>query len=195
MGWIFLLARLTPIKFLALAGLLHALHSHWSKRKKSLHDRSAANCPSFHPSSQPECALSGLLLWCCMRQLWNNNLKTALKPAKGKTSSCYCAIVQIRAMALQGSWRWAHEPPDSRPQAASRKAKQRESGAGAKLRPPILNRSLLWVQRGRIQPRRSSRHLLGLNNGGLRGGKKVVCVCVHLSIRELKLGMRGTQGD
>lgn len=89
-----------------------------AKEKTSLRDRSAANFPSFHPSSQPECALSGLLLWCCIRQLWNNNLKTALKPAKGKTSSCYSAIVQIHATALQGGWRWPHKPPNSRPWAA-----------------------------------------------------------------------------
>lgn len=95
MGWIFPLARLPPIKFLP-----PAVHSHWRKSKTSLHDCSAAKFPSFHPSSQPECALSGLLLWCCIRQFWNNNLKTALKPAKGKTSSHYCAIVQDNMLWL-----------------------------------------------------------------------------------------------
>lgn len=108
MGWIFPLARLPPIKFLP-----SAVHSHWRKSKNSLHDCSAAKFPSFHPSSQPECALSGLLLWCCIRQFWNNNLKTALKPAKGKTSSHYCAIVQY-AVALQEIWRWAQKSPNLR---------------------------------------------------------------------------------
>lgn len=111
MGWIFPLARLPPIKFPP-AGLLPAVHSRWSKSKNSLHDCSAAKFPSFHPSSQPECSLSGLLLWCCIRQFWNNNLKTALKPAKGKTSSHYCAIVQIICHGFAGNLEMAIEVPE-----------------------------------------------------------------------------------
>lgn len=111
MGWIFSLARLPPIKFLPPAGLLPAVHSHWCKSKASLHDCSCAKFPSFHPSSQPECALSELLLWCCIRQFWNNNLKTALKPAKGKTSSHYCAIVQIICCGFAGNLEMGTDVP------------------------------------------------------------------------------------
>lgn len=158
----------------------------------------AANFPPFHPSSQSECALSGLLLWCCIRQLWNNNLKTALKTAKGKASSCYCAIC--------GEMPWlCREAEDGHisPQIQNHRLlgclSQGALWKAGRTKAPSshLNRPLLWVQRGWLQPCQSCRHMLVLNNGGLsevEGGGKLF-VCAHLSIRELKLGMRDTQGD
>lgn len=194
MGWIFSLARLPPIKFLPPAGLLPAVHSHWCKSKASLHDCSCAKFPSFHPSSQPECALSELLLWCCIRQFWNNNLKTALKPAKGKTSSHYCAIVQIICCGFAGNLEMGTDVPkfEIRGWLAASDKELHKSQSRAKLPPPLLNWSPLWVQTGWTQPCQSCCPVSVLNNGELRGGKNelFVCVCVHLSIRELKLGMR-----
>lgn len=189
MGWIFPLARLPPIKFhpsikfLSPAGLLPAVHSQWCQSKTSLHDCSAAKFPSFHPSSQPECALSGLLLWCCIRQFWDNNLKTALKPAKGKTSSHYCAIVQVICCGFAGNLETGTEVPkfETRGWLAVSHKEIHKSQARAKLPPPILSWSLLWVQRGRTQRCQSCCLVLVLNNGGLRGGKNklfvFVCIC------------------
>lgn len=188
MGWIFPLARLPPIKFLP-----PAVHSHWRKSKNSLHDCSAAKFPSFHPSSQPECALSGLLLWCCIRQFWNNNLKTALKPAKGKTSSHYCAIVQDNMLWLCKKSGDGHRSPqiwdqgltDCLSQGASQKPGQRKAPS------PSLNWSLLWVQQDGHSLARAVVLCWFWTMGDWEGGKiSCLCVCVHLSIRELKLGMR-----
>lgn len=193
-SFIFSLARLPPIKFLRPAGLLPAVHSHWHQSKTSLHDCSAAKFPSFHSSSQPEFALSGLLLWCCIRQFWNNNLKTALKPAKGKTSSHYCAIAQIICCGLREIWRWAQKSPSLRPGVdwlpltrSSTKAMPEQS-------------SLLPFWTDHCFECKQDRHSLAraavlywfwtMEDWGWRAEISCLCLCVHLSIRELNLGMR-----
>lgn len=167
-----------------------------AKIKTSLRDHSAATFPSFHPSSQTECALSGLLLWCCIRQLWNNDLKTALKPAKGKTPRHCCAVVQIRAMALQGSWRWPLEPPNSRPWAAWLplassfvKARQEQSSML-----PFWTVHYFECKQYGIQPCQSCHHVLVLNNRGLKGGESCLCVCICQQ-RSLSLGWETSAGD
>lgn len=151
--------------------------------------------PLSTPAPSLNVLWSGLLLWCCTRQLWNNNLKTALKPAKGKASSCYCAIVWRYATALQGSWRWPHKPPDTRPQAAwlplrrsSVKARQEQSSIL-----PFWTVHYFESKEDGSSPARAAVICCFWTMGDWVGGK--LFVCVHLSIRELKLGMRGTQGD